>query len=433
MKNSFDSLTEDYSHHPVPAEKTVSGLSVALILVGIMITVPVFLAGSELGLALGLRKSLLAFFTGGLLLAALGCLTAVVGAKTRLSTYMIIKFSFGEWGAHLVNAVLMVSLLGWSAVTVAVFGQAGDMAMRQVFDLALPVEGYMIAGAVVMVASVIFGFQALQRLSQLAVPVLIVFLFLMLFLVLRTHGADDIAAYQGTGMAWNISLSVVVGTYIVGVVLTPDLARYLHGPGHGVVASVLSTAIGLPLILATAATATIATGEKDLVLLLISLGLGIPSLIVLGFATWTSNATNYYVAGLAIASLHNGLRKWKCTLLAGCISLIMAVLGIGDHIIQFLLILGFLLPPVCSVYLVDFFLFRAQNYRIEDLPGQAKVRAAAILAWLAGGAAGYSSSTGGFVLTSVPALDSLVVGFVLYCLLNRGCFGYMPISKEPRT
>lgn len=431
MKKSFKRLTEDYSHHPVPAEKSVSGLSVALILVGIMITVPVFLAGSELGLALGITQALPVFFAGGFLLALLGCLTAAVGAKTRLSTYMIIKFSFGEWGAHLVNIVLIAALLGWSAVTIAVFGQAGSMAVDQVFGFVRPEEVYMVIGAAVMVTSVIFGFQALQKLSQLSVPLLIVFLLLMLGLVIQRYGIDVIGRYRGTGMPLDIALSVVVGTYIVGVVLTPDLARYLHGPKHGIVASVLSTAIGLPLILATAATATVATGEKDLVTLLIALGLGIPSLIVLGFATWTSNATNYYVAGLAIASFHGSLRKWKCTALAGIVSLIMAVLGIGDHIIQFLLLLGLLLPPICGIYIADFFFFSQQHYRVQDLAGQAKIKFPALIAWLMGGGVGYYSTSSGLVLTSVPALDSLLVSFVFYCLFQRCRPGYIATGADP--
>ena len=39
----FDNLVEDYARKPVPAEQTVSGLRIALIIVGVAITLPAFL------------------------------------------------------------------------------------------------------------------------------------------------------------------------------------------------------------------------------------------------------------------------------------------------------------------------------------------------------------------------------------------------------
>lgn len=418
MSEKFENLTEDYSRRPVPEDQTVSASNVALILVGVMITVPVFLSGSEISLALGANNALLAIVSGSFLLAALGSLTAVVGAKTRLSTYMITKFSFGRLGAQVVNAVLVTTLVGWGAVTVSLFGRAAGLAVLKVFGSSFSDQLFMVIGAIIMVTSVIFGFRALERLSQLFVPVLLVLLGWMFWLVISRYGLPSITEYEGTGMDMDIALSVVVGTYIVGVILTPDLARYLHTPRDGIVASVISTAIGLPLILAVAGMSTIGSGEKDIVSLLIALGLGIPSLAVLAFATWTSNATNYYVAGLAIASMFSGIKKWKCTVFAGALSIVMAVLGIGEHMIQFLLILGLFLPPICGIYLADFFLYSGQKYHVADLLTQPAVKYQAFVAWLGGGMAGYLTSSTQMRLLGIPAIDSLVVSIALYCVFQ---------------
>ena len=106
-------LTDNHSRGPVPAAETVSGAAIAVVIIGVSITLPAFLVGTELMAALGLVKGALAIILGGFLTACIGYLTMRVGTDTGLSTYNIILYCFGRAGSRLVNLILATTLFGW--------------------------------------------------------------------------------------------------------------------------------------------------------------------------------------------------------------------------------------------------------------------------------------------------------------------------------
>ncbi|HEY8352238.1 MAG TPA: hypothetical protein VIK87_06820, partial [Sphingomonadales bacterium] len=80
---------QEYSRSEVPASATVSGFHIALVKIGVLIALPAFIMGAELGFTLGLARALLAMTLGALVLAVLSMLTGTVAAKSRLSTSLI--------------------------------------------------------------------------------------------------------------------------------------------------------------------------------------------------------------------------------------------------------------------------------------------------------------------------------------------------------
>ena len=105
-------ITSNYSHDSVPDDQTVSGIRIALVIIGIAITLPAFLLGAKIIVALGFIRGSLAIVAGGLIIAAVGMLTMTVGATSRLSTYLIIQFPFGRTGGRWVSLFLSITLLG---------------------------------------------------------------------------------------------------------------------------------------------------------------------------------------------------------------------------------------------------------------------------------------------------------------------------------
>ena len=85
----LEKLTDDYSRQPVPEDEGVSGVRVAMVIIGFAITLPMMITGSRLGLQLGLQNALYAFVMGSLILTTVGSATAVVATKTRFSTSLL--------------------------------------------------------------------------------------------------------------------------------------------------------------------------------------------------------------------------------------------------------------------------------------------------------------------------------------------------------
>lgn len=413
----LERLTDDHSREPVPVEEAVSGWRVAMVIIGFAITLPLMITGSQVGLAMGLRNALTAFAVGGLVLTVIGSATAVVATSARLSTYKILEFAFGRWGAKIVSGVLALTLFGWYGVTAELFGRALSGAAADIYGFDSPVILGTVVGSILMVAVTVFGFKALDRLSLLAVPLLVLFLAAV---VVRSLGSDAALTAGSGDMDLGVAISVVVGTYIVGAVLVPDLCRYARSRTDGVFAIVLSLGVGLPCILAAAAVPSLATQEADLVRIMLSLGLGIPALCVIVFATWTSNANNLYSMSLGLAAVFEHVGKWKLTVAAGVAGTLVAIAGVTDVFIPFLLTLGIAIPPVAGIYLADYFIVKGSRAYFDPAdPLERAVNPAAFAAWLAATMVGAITARGWLSVTLIPACDSFLASVVLYYVAHR--------------
>ncbi len=413
------SLIADYSRTRVPADKTVSGLRVALIQISTGITLPAFLTGSEIGHGLGLARATLAFLIGGLLLAIIGGLTGAVGARTRVSTPMLIRTCFGSAGSNIVNAVMATSLFGWFGINVFLFGEA---VQRTVLELGWVDPGhrtYMLVGSFLMVTTTIFGFKALDKLALLATPLLVTFLVVVVASALTDVTLPTLAQRPQGELTLGLGISAVVGSFLVGATMMPDFCRYTHNAGHALGASFLSFAVGFPAVLLASAIPTLATGETDLLNIVLALKIGLAATLFLIFATWTTNTTNLYSNSLVLVTIFNGPAKWKLVLGAGSLGTLLALLGIMNHFLPFLLLLGYALPPVGGILAADFFLVNRQAYE-PDYPGrQIRFSLPALAAWISGSLVGYLTTNQSLTLTGIPACDSILTALAIYLILVK--------------
>lgn len=415
-------LTDNHSRGPVPAAESVSGLAIAVVIIGVSITLPAFLVGTELIGSLGLNRGVLAIFVGGFLTACVGYLTMRVGTETRLSTYSVIRFCFGGRGSHLVNLILAITLFGWYGVTAALFGRALSQAVEDAFGAVVPFSLLTIAGGVLMVATTIYGFRAIDRLSRIAVPLLAA---LLLYGVWKVLGGTSLAelsqapARSGAGIASiSAAVSIVIGSFFVGVTLVPDLARFARRRGDAVTGAFLSYGLGFPLVLMLAGLPVLVSADADLISSMANLGLGIPALVVMVFATWTTNINNLYSASLSIARILPKVRDWLITLVSGVIGTLLALAGIMDHFVDFLILLGIIVPPIAGIYLADYFLLRPTRIKVNQTDPVPDFRWDAIAAWALGCAVGFFERTSGLSLTTVTAIDTLLTAMAVLWLWN---------------
>jgi len=410
---------EDHSTDAVPASETVHGLRVALVLIGIAITIPAFLTGSELGLAMGLRDVAIAIGVGSAFLCVVGCLAASIAAQSRLTTYMIIEFSFGATGAKLVNLVISITIFGWFTVTASFFGESILVALRDLWNITLAQSLLTVVGSVLVIGTTIFGFRALNKLALLAVPLLFGVLIWLVHRALGDASLASLAAYQNDLMTLGQGITVVIGGFVVGAVIMPDYCRYVRNTRHGLLAAVLHFGLAYPLILLMLAVVSIHSGERNFITILSSLGFGLMGLLVLIFATWTTNTGNLYSTALVLKTLLTGVPQWMLVMAVGTAGTVLAITGITHYFIDFLLFLGISIPPIAGIYIADYFFVRGRRYQLADLDKVPPVVYPAFIAWAAGGLVAYLTTYGYLQLTSIPACDAIGVAFLAYILQQR--------------
>lgn len=79
----------EYSHSQVPESATVAWWKIAVIKIGVVIALPAFVSGAEIGSLMGLRRGMLAIFIGALVLAVLATFTGAIAARSHLTTARI--------------------------------------------------------------------------------------------------------------------------------------------------------------------------------------------------------------------------------------------------------------------------------------------------------------------------------------------------------
>lgn len=412
-------LLEEPTDKPVDNNNKVSWITISMVLIGLYISLPGFVTGVKIGNAVGFYNSVVAFFSGGLVLGFIASCCALVGAKTQLSTYMLTQFAFGQKGAQLINFIFGLSLFGWFGVNTVLFGEA---VFASLADNALAPKNlnlYTAIGGLLMVATAIFGFEALDKLSKLAVPLLCFALFMLVYMSIKKAGFEAIAQPRPQTMSLGSAISAVVGGSVVGAVIAPDTCRYARSYKDAIIAVVITFVIAKPIILLTSTIPTLATGLSDIMDILASLNLGALALGVVVFTTWTSNNSNLYSASLSLSSLFSQFKYWQLALISGVLGTILAMSGIMEHFIPFLHLLGITIPPVAGVYVVHFFVFSRGTYAKQTLSTAAPVCHFAMVSWVTACILGYCTLHGYLTITTVPAVDSLLTSASLYWCFKR--------------
>lgn len=410
---------DDYAHSPVPQGVTVPGWRVGLIVASFSIGLPDFLNGAHNALALGLAGAVLAALTAGLILCAGGSMTAIASVRSRLSTYLLVRRSFGTGGAALINTVIALIHFCWFGVNASFFGEAMVEAANA-NGLPGNFAAFVVLGSILMAASTVIGFRALDRLALFAVPVLAAILIAVVIATIHTHGIVTAPAlHPPEQMRFGIAVSALLGAYMLAVATMPDLARYIRTPRGAIASMALSFPIATPLMMTAAAIPALATHETSLMKLVTDYGFGTPVLFLLLLPTWTVNALNLYSASLSLGSTFPRVRPWLFTIGGATIGTILALVGILEAFIPFVLFLGLIIPPIAAIYVIDAWTrFRSAD-AAESLLGLPRFDWRAVGTWLASILIGVAGTYWGITATTVPALDATLVAAVIYGTLLR--------------
>lgn len=418
--SEFTEYFDESARVPVREDETVSGWSVGIVIFGICLTLPTLYTGAITAEQLGFIGTAKAVGLASLVLSIMSIPAAIVGAETRLSSYLIIEFVFGRRGSDFVNALLGLTLLGWFAVTAGFFGETLAIAFEQMFAVSPPTWLLTLISSVLILITTIFGFKAIDRLALFAVPLLILFLLYVSNLSLADSSWETVLSTEGSNPAYfSTAVSTVIGSLIVGVVLMPDLSRYARSVKDCVSASVLGNGVGNCFSMLMGVAPAIVTGLLDPMAYMIALGLVGSAFVILVFATWTTNSVNLYSTTLAVAIIKPKIPEWKLTVACGVIGTALAMIGITDYFIGFLEWLGVIVPPVASIYLTDYFVLKQKNYSLtlqDSLPDYDR---AAIVAWVIGTAISAFTFVSEFSLSTIPTLDALVITAPIYLICRR--------------
>jgi len=413
---------DDFSRIPVDDSNLRPWWYLLTIELGVLISIPVFVIGGQLGIGMTLRDLLIATFVGGAILGLVGGPTARLGALTRSSTSLIARSTFGSRGAACVGLILALGMVGWWGVQTEMFANAVIGLLQTCFHLNIPRQIMIAVGGCAMITTAALGIRAIGRLAYLAVPLLIAGLCYGISSMLAAHGWPRVVEYAPapkSAIGLGPAIATVVGGWIVGASTNPDYARFARNTKHAVGYALAHYSFNYPLLLTICGIMAIGFQTKDLVSHLVPPGYSWLLLILLMLATWAANDCNLYSSSLGLTAVFPKIRRSTLAIVAGAIGIAFAEFRLSDHILSFLVLAGILIAPVTGVFIVGGVDPRKQNDKtqVASVPDW---RPSAVFSWLGGAAIGFMTTPkdalglGLMNLTTVPALDAvLAAAFIM--------------------
>tara|TARA_R110001592_G_scaffold363393_2_gene687357 strand:+ start:10750 stop:12018 length:1269 start_codon:yes stop_codon:yes gene_type:complete len=416
----MEAESSEFATEPVPDESTVGWFRVALVAAMVAFSLPTFLTGVEVAVGSSPRRTLEILAVGTLLLTLIGCVTASIGASTRLSSYMLNRIAFGSNGAALVNLAFALSLLGWFGVNIDLFSGAVQRLLIELFEVSIPAWPIELFAGAVMTITTVIGFRAINVLSMLLVPVLVV---VTAQLILGSLEVESLGAMlqreSATEMNFGDGVSAVVGAVIVGAVILPDITRFVRHWSGAVLVVLISYLVIEFIVTSAGGLAATALEDEDLLNIMITLGIGWAAFAIVIFGSWVLNSLNLYSTMLSVESTAPRFNNTVLVVVLGSLGTLAAFLNILDHFLSFLFYLAIVFVPVSGVIAVDYLILRRSAYHSERITRQESFRPDAVFSWALGACVSLVGSWGWISLSGIAAIDAMLVAALAYFLLAR--------------
>ena len=419
------SIVKDYEKQSVPMEERQGWFTIGLVWIGGVISLSATALGGALGGGMPLKDAMISTVIGSLVLAILSSICCVVGARTGLTMSLVSSYSLGKKGAMAVSVVTAIALFGWFGVQLDLFGVTLAQVVHNVFGITVNPKIMVIFGGILMTLTTMFGYKAIEKLSVAAVPLLAVLLFGSLYIVTKDFSLGELmnVPVVGTPIPLGGAISMVIGSLAVGVIIGPDYSRYARTTKDAILSSSFGYFVGTVVVLGLSAILAKATGESDIISILIGIGWGTGAMVVLILAQWTTNNTNIYSASLNFAIIFTKVPKYILTLGAGAVGTILAIAGIYNNFISFLSFLSVLIPPVGGIYAADYFM-NQKSYNFDNIDRIKNVRWTSLINWGLSSLVAFLTTPapvgiGAFNITGTSGLDSFVVAFIIQIAINK--------------
>jgi cytosine permease len=406
----------DYPIDPVPAHAHRSLFPLSVVLLGFTFFTPTMLVGAQVGSAFGLREFLFVMLVGSCVLGLYVATLAFIGARTRLTTVMLARYSLGTSGSKLASLLLGLTQVGWYGVGVATLGQLvaqalgmGDAAARVV----------MVVGAVLMGLTAYYGMRGLFLVSVISVPMMFV-----LALWVMARSLDEVGGWSGlaaieptTTMSVTVAISIIIGTFVSGGTQVANWTRFARTGRQAFSAALIAFLVGNGLMLFFGAIGAISFGEGDFVLVLYELGLVVWGVLLLVGNIWTTNDNTAYAFSVAGAEIADSPSKRPYVVGGVALAALLAVTGIYDNLISYLVLLSIFIPPVGGVLIGDWLARWRQGLPDRTEHAFKAVEWRSLAGYAAGALCAWTADRAGFGIP--PVIGILVALVATWALAQR--------------
>ncbi|RLP52364.1 MAG: cytosine permease [Ketobacter sp.] len=354
----------DYPLSEVPRSDRKGRISTSVVLLGFTFFTATMFAGGKIGTAFNLTELIVIIVAGNLLLGAYASALAYIACKSGLNSVLMGRFCFGDYGSKLSDLILGLTQVGWYAwgtATIAVvlvktlgLSAAWEMPLMIVFGI-----GFCITAMI--------GYKGMDVLSRVAVPAMLIFILISMYTGLTEAGAGLTEKNTSSDMSFNAAITVIIGTFVSGGTQATNWSRFAKAPEIAVAATLAAFFVGNGLMVLTGALGTLVYQQADVVDVLLAQGFVTLAVLMLFLNLWTTQDNTIYNFAVAGCNLLRTDKRRLITIAGAIIGTLLAIGGMYNMLIPFLVLLGTFIPPIGGVIMADFwFKYRGTYPTLSD-------------------------------------------------------------------
>lgn len=343
----------DFPLSEAPRSARKGLLSISMVLFSFTFFTGTMFAGGKLGMAFNFIDMLWIAAIGNSLLALYAAALALIAARSGLNTVLMGRFCFGEAGSRLSDFLLGFAELGWYAwgtATVAIV-LVKILGLAEGFTLPL-----MVLFGLGFSITAIIGYKGLDVLSRVSVPLMCALLVISMYIATQHVGGFKglAAVIPNETMSVSAAITMVFGTFASGATQATNWTRLSRTGRIAVIASVVSFLLGNGLMIVAGAWCAMVYQQADIVEVMMLQGLSFAAVVMLCLNLWTIQGPTIYNVAAAACHLVRSERRRAMTLIAAAIGVVLAMGGMYELLIPFLVLLGSIIPPIGGVIMADF-------------------------------------------------------------------------------
>lgn len=407
-------LGEEYEHCAVPMKARRSMFSVSMVWLGFPMIITGAMTGSLLVLGMGFTRALWAMLIGNLIMFGYVGALGVLGTRKGYNFALLASIVFGRKGYVFASGLLSTLLLGWYAVQTGITGALISSTFELNYVIMTLIAGLLYIGITFI------GVRGLHWIGVLSVPLFIVLGGWVALDAASTTTWDAIFAYAGnnpeTPMVFGVGLTMVIALFIDAGTVTADFNRWAADTRSSLVAtfSAFPFANLIAMLVGGVMTAALAVpdanpfGSDNMFGYMVGTGIG--WLGVIAFVFLLLN-----LGSVCSHCLYNAATGWSrivkshmrmMAVILGIIGIAIAAANVWAFFIEWLSLLGILVPPIGAIILVDQYLVRCESGIDTDW------RPDAFIAWAAGSIVAFIIEKSASHLST--AISAALVGGAVY-------------------
>lgn len=365
-------------------------LPIAMVLFSFTFFTGTMFAGGKLGMAFNFVDMLWIATIGNTLLAIYAATLAFIASRSGLNTVLMGRFCFGESGSRLSDFLLGFAELGWYAWGTATVAIVLVKLLGLAEGLTIPL---MVLFGLGFSITAIIGFKGLDWLSRLSVPLMFVLLVISMVIATRHVGGFEglMAVVPHEAMSFSAAVTMVFGTFASGATQATNWTRLSRSGRVAVTASVVAFLVGNGLMVVAGAWCAMVYQQADIVEVMMLQGLSFAAVVMLCLNLWTIQGPTIYNVAAATCHLVRSERRRTATLVAAGVGIVLAIGGMYEWLIPFLVLLGSIIPPVGGVIMADFWYRHRGKYPTLASVSLPRYNLAGLFAYAVGAVLAYSS------------------------------------------